>query len=149
VQPRAIIGGVTEPVPADHLRISDAERAAVADRLRRAHDEGRLDLIEFDERVQAVWAARTRGELARVAADLPAPAPEPRRPGVFSATPGGTAMRVLTTVWLGMLAVNLAIWGVLTLTLDVPIYPWWLWVGVPSGTVLAVLYATGIGRPRR
>ena len=44
------------------------------DRLRRAHDVGQLDLVEFDERVQAVWAARTRGELARVTADLPEPA---------------------------------------------------------------------------
>jgi hypothetical protein len=74
---------------------------------------------------------------------------EPPRPGVFSATPGGVAMRVLTTVLLGMLAVNLAIWGILTLTLDQPIYPWWLWAAVPSGTVLAGLYAAGIGRPRR
>jgi hypothetical protein len=149
VQPRAIIDEVNEPTPAENLRISDAERTAVADRLRRAHDVGQLDLVEFDERVQAVWAARTRGELARVTVDLPEPAREPQRPGVFSATPGGVAMRVLTTVWLGMLAVNLALWGVLTLTLDQPIYPWWLWVAVPSGTVLAVLYATGIGRPRR
>jgi len=140
---------VREPTPAENLRVSDAERTAVADRLRRAHDVGQLDLVEFDERVQAVWAARTRGELARVTVDLPEPARAPGRPGVFSATPGGTAMRVLTTVWLGMLAVNLAIWGVLALTLDQPVYPWWLWVAVPSGTVLAVLYATGIGRPRR
>ena len=58
-------------------------------------------------------------------------------------------MRVLTIVWLSILVVNLAIWGILSLTLDEPVYPWWLWVAAPSGTVLAVLYATGIGRPRR
>ena len=148
MQPRAIIGEV-DGLAGDDVRVSDAERTAVADRLRRAHGEGRLDLVEFDDRVRAVWAARTRGELARVTADLPEPAREPRRPGVFSATPGGTAMRVLTTVWLAMLAVNLTLWGVLTLTLDQPLYPWWLWVAAPSGAVLAVLYATGIGRPRR
>jgi hypothetical protein len=31
---------------------------------------------------------------------------------------------------------------------DQPVYPWWLWVAGPTGSVLAVLYAAGIGRPR-
>ena len=65
---------MTEPTPRtspDDLRVSDAERTEVQDRLRRAHDEGRLDLVEFDERVRTLWAARTRGDLARVTADLP------------------------------------------------------------------------------
>jgi hypothetical protein len=117
--------------------------------LRRAHDVGQLDLREFDDRVRTVWAARTRGELARVTADLPEPPPEPARPGVFAATPAGVAMRVLTTVWLGLLTVNLVAWGILVLTVDESVYPWWLWVAGPSGAVLAVLYATGIGRPPR
>ena len=58
-------------------------------------------------------------------------------------------MRVLTTVWLGMLAVNLAIWGNPHAHPGPAGLPWWRWVAAPSGTVLAVLYATGIGRPRR
>jgi Domain of unknown function (DUF1707) len=149
VQPGAIIGGVTELTPSENMRVSDAERAQVQDRLRRAHDAGQLDLIEFDDRVKAVWAARTRGELTHVTADLPEPPPPPGRPGVFSATPGGVAMRVLTTVWLGVVAVNLVIWGILALTVDWPVYPWWLFVVGPPGAVLAVLYATGIGRPPR
>src|SRR3712207_3751081 len=44
---RAIIGGVTEPTPVEGLRVSDAERTQVQDRLRRAHDAGQLDLYEF------------------------------------------------------------------------------------------------------
>jgi hypothetical protein len=105
----AIIDGVTEPtppVPSDDMRVSDAERAQVQDRLRRAHDVGQLDLTEFDERVRSVWASRTRGELARITADLPAPPPDPERAGVFSPTPGGMAMRVLTLVWLSIVVVN-------------------------------------------
>jgi hypothetical protein len=121
----------------------------VQERLRRAHDVGQLDLIEFDERVRAAWAARTRGELARVTADLPEPPPAPPRPGVFSSTPGGMAMRVLTLNWLAVTVVNLVIWGIVALTTGEAVYPWWLWVAGPPGAVLAVLYAAGIGRPRR
>jgi hypothetical protein len=149
---RAIIGPVSEAtpgVPAENMRVSDAERAQVQDRLRRAHDVGQLDLAEFDERVRTVWAARTRGDLARVTADLPAPPPAPARPGVFSATPGGMAMRVLTLVWVSIVVVNLTVWGIVSLTVDGPVHPWWLWVAAPTGSVLAVLYLAGIGRPQR
>lgn len=131
------------------MRVSDAERAQVQDRLRRAHDLGQLDLTEFDDRVRTVWAARTRGDLAGITADLPVPSPEPARSVVFSPTPGGMAMRVLTLVWLSTVVVNLTVWGILALTVDESVYPWWLWVAGPTGSVLAVLYIAGIGRPRR
>jgi Domain of unknown function (DUF1707) len=143
--------GMSEPVRAADLRVSDVERAAVQQRLQRAVGDGRLDLHEYDERLQVVWAARTRGELARVTLDLPEP-PSPPRPAprhrVFSGTAGGTAMRVLATVWASVVAVNVVIWVLVSLgNVDVA-YPWFIWLA-PSGAVLAVLYATGIGRPRR
>jgi uncharacterized protein DUF1707 len=131
------------------MRISDAERGAVQDRLRRAHDVGQLDLGEFDERVKSVWAARTRGELERVTADLPAPASEAGRRRVFSDTGGGTTMRVLTIVWGSLAAVNLTVWGLIAVSTGSFVYPWWLWVALPPGVALAVLYAAGIGRPPR
>jgi hypothetical protein len=143
------VSEATPGVPAEDMRVSDAERAQVQDRLRRAHDVGQLDLTEFDDRVRTVWAARTRGDLARVTADLPAPPPVPARSGVFSPTAGGMAMRVLTLVWLGVVVVNLTVWGIVSLTVDGPVYPWWLWVAAPTGSVLAVLYLAGIGRPQR
>ena len=68
---------------------------------------------------------------------------------MFSTTPGGMAMKVLTLVWLSVVVVNLTVWGIVSLTLDEPVHPWWLWVAAPAGSVLAVLYAAGIGRPRR
>jgi Domain of unknown function (DUF1707) len=61
-------------------RASDSERESVADRLRTAAAEGRLDPDELDERVGQVYAARTHGELARLTADLPVPAPAPAPP---------------------------------------------------------------------
>lgn len=131
------------------MRVSDAERAEVQDRLRRAHDTGQLDLHEFDDRVRSVWAARTRAELGRVTADLPAPPAAPGRRPVFSPTAGGTTMRVLTIVWASVVAVNLVVWGIVSLSTAQLIYPWWMWVAGPPGAVLAVLYAAGIGRPPR
>jgi Domain of unknown function (DUF1707) len=53
------------------LRASDAERQTVVRRLERALREGRLTIVEFDERTQAVYAARTRGELEDLTEDLP------------------------------------------------------------------------------
>ena len=53
------------------LRVSDAERQAVVRRLERALREGRLTIVEFDERTQAAYTARTRGELDELTEDLP------------------------------------------------------------------------------
>ncbi|MEU7634587.1 DUF1707 domain-containing protein [Streptomyces sp. NPDC039016] len=59
------------------LRASDADRERVAEILRDALAEGRLDMAEFDERFDAAYQARTYGELERITADLPAAAPAP------------------------------------------------------------------------
>ena len=53
------------------LRVSDVERQAVVRRLERALRDGRLTIIEFDERTQAAYAAQTRGELDELTEDLP------------------------------------------------------------------------------
>ena len=136
----------------DELRVSDPERAAVQERLRLAVAAGQLDLHEFDTRVQSAWAARTRGELSLLTRDLPELPPEPPPPPPFgqrfSDDDAGTAMRVLTIVWASITAVALVVWGLATLSSDEPVPPWWIWLSVP-GVVLLVLYAVGIGRPRR
>ncbi|MFE2743156.1 DUF1707 domain-containing protein [Streptomyces scopuliridis] len=61
------------PYPRPDTRASDAERERVAERLREAVAEGRLDMEEFDERLEAAFKARTHGELAPLVRDLPAP----------------------------------------------------------------------------
>lgn len=63
----------TEPrVPAQATRVADADRESMAERLRDAAAEGRLDLSELEERLGAAYAAKTRGELDSLIADLPA-----------------------------------------------------------------------------
>ncbi len=64
----------------DSLRISDADRAAAVDLLSEQYAEGRLTRDEFDERSDAVWSAKTQGDLAPVFADLP-PTPQQGRRG--------------------------------------------------------------------
>ncbi|MFG2134116.1 DUF1707 domain-containing protein [Streptomyces sp. NPDC048751] len=56
---------------APELRASDADRERVAEVLRDALAEGRLDMAEFEERLEATYQARTYGELAPITRDLP------------------------------------------------------------------------------
>ncbi|MCC9703916.1 DUF1707 domain-containing protein [Streptomyces sp. MNU76] len=58
------------PAAAD-LRASDADRERVSEQLRDALAEGRLDMEEFEERLDATYKARTYGELAPITRDLP------------------------------------------------------------------------------
>jgi hypothetical protein len=53
------------------LRASDADRDRIADILREALAEGRLTADEHSERIGAVYAARTVGELEPLVGDLP------------------------------------------------------------------------------
>lgn len=53
------------------LRISDADRHKVAEILRQAAGDGRLDFEELDERLEGAYAARTYADLVPLTADLP------------------------------------------------------------------------------
>ena len=53
------------------LRIGDAERTAAADELAEHYAQGRLSAEEHSERLDRIWAAKTRTELTPVFADLP------------------------------------------------------------------------------
>ncbi|MDI9836327.1 DUF1707 domain-containing protein [Streptomyces sp. KAU_LT] len=74
---------------APELRASDADRERVADVLRDALAEGRLDMEEFGERLDATYRARTYGELEPLTRDLPVgAAPAPRVDMVKRPAPG-------------------------------------------------------------
>jgi hypothetical protein len=70
-----------------NLRASDADRERVAEVLRQAAGDGRLTMEELDQRLDAVYAAKTYAELEPIIRDLPqtaggqAPAPEPAPAG--------------------------------------------------------------------
>src|SRR6202167_1041267 len=54
-----------------NLRASDADRERVAEDLRAAAGDGRLTLEELDQRLDAVYAAKTYAELEPITHDLP------------------------------------------------------------------------------
>ena len=64
------------------LRISDEDRHQVAEVLRKAAGEGRIDLEELDERLEATYKAKTYGDLVPITADLPV-----RTTGALPGTP--------------------------------------------------------------
>jgi hypothetical protein len=88
-----MMGGTTgDDEPGGGIRASDAERDATVERLSAATGDGRLTLEEFSQRMEQTTSARTRAELDRLVADLPADAatagtevaglPRPGRPGM-------------------------------------------------------------------
>ncbi|WP_051767488.1 DUF1707 SHOCT-like domain-containing protein [Streptomyces sp. NRRL S-37] len=62
---------MTDDAAVPDLRASDADRERVAEILRDALAEGRLDMEEFEERLDATYKARTYGELTPITRDLP------------------------------------------------------------------------------
>jgi hypothetical protein len=141
-----------DPTPQNRMRAADTDRERVAEQLRSAHTEGRLGLIEYDERLQQAWAARTYGELEALTADLP-PARSPADPAAhrklrqphWQCEPGRGGRAAVAT-WASVSVINLLIWAVVSLVTMSLIYPWWVWVAGPWG---AVLLAGWIGERAR
>jgi len=149
------------------LRVSDNERQAAVDRLRLAHDEGRLDLEEYDRRLAAAYASVTYGDLDRLFLDLPATGtapvvprsaagvPAPRKAAAVTVPVGGVlarqplALKVLWTVYASVVAINLMVWLLVSLTNGDAVYFWPMWLLIPGaalGTVTAAIDAHRRGR---
>jgi uncharacterized protein DUF1707/cell wall-active antibiotic response 4TMS protein YvqF len=71
-KPQAPTPALRKPTAETEVRASDADRDRVADILRDALADGRLDAHEHSERLDAVYAAKTMGELEPLTRDLPA-----------------------------------------------------------------------------
>jgi hypothetical protein len=146
-------------VDSSELRVSNAEREQIATRLRTAHDEGRLTLDEYDERLQKAYAARTYAELNALLTDLPGPSQVlPAAPGALVPGPDGrypsATRRWIAQVWLpwlGPVLICTAIWGVSSLAAGTPLYFWPIWVMVPWGVLLIMRTVRGLayGEPQQ
>ncbi len=121
----------TELQGAGGYRVGDADRNRTADLLKEAHAAGYLTLEEVDERLGVALAARTRGELDRLVADLP---PEWRAGQEPGRRPGGLPARQRSApppeaAWLVPLLVVLVALVVLTMVTRGFFFPWpLLWI---------------------
>ncbi|WP_025348277.1 DUF1707 domain-containing protein [Nocardia nova] len=125
----------------ENVRASDADREKIVERLRSAMNEGRLNLAEFDDRVQQVYAARTYGELSPILSDLPAVREQVRPPRTGPVPPW---VLIMWTPWVFVNALCLLIW-----VATGGGYFWPFWVAVPWGLALCIPTAIGVitGRP--
>jgi hypothetical protein len=122
--------------PLNRIRATNTERQQTVERMGRALADGCLTVAEFDERVAAAWAAKTRGELAGLVDDLPADRPAPIPPLVHRRA-GSPMLRGLTAVWLVLSLVSVAIWVASGVAAGGLATPWWIWVVGAPGACLA------------
>lgn len=116
------------------IRISDIDRQMMIDRLSKAYSEGRLTEGELGERIMAAGEARTAGELAELARDLPAPATAP----VERSMSQGLRSRLDgTQVFFIAPIICTAIWLITTPTGY--FWPIWVWFGCMIPVLFALL----------
>ena len=138
------------------IRASDRDRQQVVDRLRSALEDGRLTMDEYVDRMEAAYKAATYGDLVPLCADLPASTPviagpltaagAEAKPTAFSQA-GNLAglpavLKILWTIWLTAVSVNVVVWALVSGTGGHLAYPWPVWVAGPYG---AVLFAVSAG----
>jgi Domain of unknown function (DUF1707) len=139
------------------LRAGDADRDRVAEQLREHFAAGRLTQEEFQDRLEATYAARTFGDLAPVLADLPAArskaTPYPGAPAQHERSPcrrrsgQEKALRAVWSAWAVAVSVNLVIWVLVCLSAGELVYFWPMWVAGPWGAVLiAATISARLGR---
>jgi hypothetical protein len=146
------------------MRVSDAERQAAADRLRAFHADGRLDLLEYDNRLAAAYAAVTYGDLDKLFADLPASSPSvvavnapapayvPPRPQVLDNLIDADmhlALKILWTIWTGVVLINLTVWLLVSIGQTDPAYFWPMWLAVPGVALFGATVGVGALRTNR
>lgn len=135
-----------ERVPLNRMRASDADRDVTAERLAVALTEGRLDLEEYERRLDEAMHAVLIGELRSLTADLPAPAPKPPQEELVETGPSGLTTPWRDWVdewrwWLGGAVIMTGIWGV-TSVMGGVLLPFWPLV--PLGIWAAILVAAAI-----
>jgi Domain of unknown function (DUF1707) len=125
------------------MRAGDADRKAVADQLKSALDEGRLDLSEYDERLQQTYAAKTFADLDGLLDDLPGTVPPQQsqvQPAAPAASPaaaaapqhsGGGQWARWTGPYGGAFLVCVLIWAITSVSAHHLVYFWPVWMLIP------------------
>ena len=91
--------------PDPRMRIADSDRERAMADLAMHYADGRLEHEEYDERLDAIWTARTRADLAVIFSDLPRPQPQPARTPARAPGRPGPGFRLPLLPVLAMLVV--------------------------------------------
>lgn len=115
----------------------------IADKLKQALDEGRLDLAEYDDRLQKAYAAKTYGDLKGLLDDLPNTTLAAKISATDPVPHGATAVPPvkseragqLVKAWLGgfggIFVVSTVIWLVTSIASGHAQYFWPVWLLIP------------------
>lgn len=77
-------------------RAADTDRIQVAQLLTDAAAQGRLQMSEYEDRLNRVYSAQTYDELDRLSSDLPGAAMRPRRPGACHPAPSTILLAIMS-----------------------------------------------------
>lgn len=130
------------PMAREDMRAGDNDRQVVADRLKAALDEGRLDLGEYDERLQKTYSAKTFGDLSGLLDDLPGTVPlEHSQVQAYAAPSPGTSVEQpqskaqQVAKWAGpyggVILVCVIIWAITSISTGQWTYFWPIWMFIP------------------
>lgn len=145
------------------IRVSDRDRQHAVERLRSALDEGRINVLEYDDRIARAYHSVTYGDLADLFVDLPAPGsssalervdtesrrarkPMPASPSALAFLP--TWIKILWTIWLTAVSINLMVWLLVSVSNADLMYFWPMWVAGPAGAALLGV-STGVVLTRK
>ena len=147
------------------MRVSDAERQVAADRLRAAMGEGRLDLLEYDNRLALAYQAVTYRDLDQLFTDLPVHAAAPAVPVVaprpvppvaprpvavrtgFAGLP--LALNILWAISGIVVAINLTVWLLVGVGDQEIVYFWPMWFAVPGAALLGATVVVNAVRAQK
>lgn len=123
------------------IRASDDDRQRVVDLLAEHHVAGRLDQVEFAERMESAYLAKTLGELRRLMGDLPrTETASPER----SRTARSRAVRAALASWLSTAVLVIVVWLAVSVASGHLTYFWPFWVIGPWGAVLLIRAVDGL-----
>jgi hypothetical protein len=91
-----------------NLRAADADRERIAERLRKSHAEGRLDMDEFQLRLERCYLAKTFGELDALVRDLPRQDQLDERPSSGRLVPWRLRVVPLASILIALIVVSAA-----------------------------------------
>lgn len=127
------------------IRVGHADRDLLADLLADAYALGKLDHLEYNERLDQAMQIKTVGEIVGIVGDLMSvPGPQPGQVSHGKQV----ASRVLLLIAGSVVGINVLIWLLASLSAGTLLYFWPMWVAVGMVAPVVVAFALRGGSDR-